>query len=195
MERVASISRSTRETEIKLRFGLDGQGQAQVHTGIGFLDHMLTLLAVHGFFDLEVQAHGDLEVDGHHTAEDVGLVLGDALREALGDRKGLRRFGHAVTPMDDALCGATVDLSNRPFLVFNVPPVTVMPGGFGTELAREFFHAVTHRGGLNLHVNLYYGQNGHHILESVFKAVGRALDEAATRDDRIEGVRSSKGLL
>jgi imidazoleglycerol-phosphate dehydratase len=195
MERIAAVARSTGETEIALRLDLDGHGQARVETGIGFFDHMLTLMAVHGFFDLEVQARGDLHVDAHHTVEDVGLVLGDALRQALGDRRGLRRFGHAVTPMDEALCTATVDLSNRPFLVFQVPPVVSAPGGFGSELAREFFQAFTHRGGFNLHVTLNYGQNGHHILEAVFKAVGRSLDQAATRDARIAGVLSSKGLL
>jgi imidazoleglycerol-phosphate dehydratase len=156
---------------------------------------MLILLAVHGFFDLNVKAKGDLEVDFHHTVEDVGLVLGDAFDQTLGNRKGIKRFGHAVTPMDDALTAVTVDLSKRPFLAFHAPDLTTSATGFNISLAKEFFRAFVNRGGLNLHVNVSYGDNEHHIIESMFKALGRALDQATARDERIKGVRSSKGSL
>jgi imidazoleglycerol-phosphate dehydratase len=156
---------------------------------------MLTLFALHGFFDLNVRAEGDLEVDFHHTVEDVGIVLGDAVQKALGERQGIRRYGHAVTPMDDALAQVTVDLSNRPFLVYNVPPIAGMPGGFDPALAKEFFRSFAFRGGMNLHINLAYGDNDHHIVEAVFKAAGRALGEAAAIDDRVSGIRSTKGVL
>lgn len=195
MQRVGNVERSTGETEIRLRLNLDGCGQAQISSGIGFLDHMLTLLAVHGLFDLEVDARGDLQVDYHHTVEDVGIVLGEALRQALGERKGIRRFGHAVVPMDEALCAATVDLSNRPFLVFNVPEAAAPPSGFNTELAEEFWRAFAVHGGLNLHINVSYGRNGHHILEAAFKAVAQALEQAVQHDVRIKALRTSKGVL
>jgi imidazoleglycerol-phosphate dehydratase len=156
---------------------------------------MLTLCAVHGFFDLGIKAKGDLEVDYHHTVEDVGLVLGDAFDQALGNRKGIKRFGHAVTPMDDALTAVTVDLSKRPFLVYRVPSFTAAGMGFSVALAKEFFRAFVSRGGLNLHINVSYGENEHHIIESMFKALGRALDQASSIDERIKNVRSSKGTL
>ena len=195
MEKTAEIERKTKETAIRVSLKLNGSGQAEISTGIPFFDHMLTLLAVHGFFDLGVKAKGDLEVDFHHTVEDVGLVLGDALDQALGDRKGIKRFGHAVTPMDDALTAVTVDLSKRPFLAYHVPVIKTPTTGFNLSLAKEFFRAFVNRGGLNLHINVSYGDNEHHIIESMFKALGRAIDQAASRDERIKGVRSSKGTL
>jgi imidazoleglycerol-phosphate dehydratase len=195
MEKTAEVERKTKETAIRVSFKLHGSGQAEISTGIPFFDHMLILLAVHGFFDLGVKAKGDLEVDFHHTVEDVGLVLGDAFDQALGDRKGIKRFGHAVTPMDDALAAVTVDLSKRPFLAYHVPVIKTPATGFNVSLAKEFFKAFVNRGGLNLHINVSYGENEHHIIESMFKALGRALDQAAGTDERIKGVRSSKGKL
>jgi imidazoleglycerol-phosphate dehydratase len=179
MEKTAEVERKTKETAIRVSLKLNGSGQAEIATGIPFFDHMLILLAVHGFFDLGVKAKGDLEVDFHHTVEDVGLVLGDALDQALGDRKGIKRFGHAVTPMDDALAAVTVDLSKRPFLAYHVPLIKTPATGFNVSLAKEFFRAFVNRGGLNLHINVSYGDNEHHIIESMFKALGRALDQAA----------------
>ena len=195
MEKTAEVERKTKETAIRVSLKLNGSGQAEISTGIPFFDHMLILLAVHGFFDLGVKAKGDLEVDFHHTVEDVGLVLGDAFDKSLGDRKGIKRFGHAVTPMDDALTAVTVDLSKRPFLAYHVPVIKTPATGFNLSLAKEFFRAFVNRGGLNLHINVSYGENEHHIIESMFKALGRALDQAVDRDERIQGVRSSKGKL
>ena len=195
MEKAAEVERKTKETAIRVSLKLNGSGQAEISTGIPFFDHMLVLLAVHGFFDLGVKAKGDLEVDFHHTVEDVGLVLGDAFDKALGDRKGIKRFGHAVTPMDDSLTAVTVDLSKRPFLAYHTPVIKTPATGFNVSLAKEFFRAFVNRGGLNLHINVSYGDNEHHIIESMFKALGRALDQAADMDERIKGVRSSKGKL
>lgn len=195
MNRCASIERKTNETEISLRLNIDGRGEHQISTGIPFFDHMLTLFAVHGLFDLSLSAHGDIEVDFHHTAEDVGLVLGDAFDKALGDRQGIRRYGHAVTPMDETLTAVTVDLSKRPFLVYNVPRPADTGGNFNVYLAKEFFRAFAVRGGITLHINVFYGENEHHIIESVFKALGRALETATGKDERIIGVRSTKGVL
>jgi imidazoleglycerol-phosphate dehydratase len=195
MNRTADIERETKETHIRVSLKLDGQGQAEISSGIPFFDHMLTLFTVHGFFDLCLHAKGDLDVDFHHTVEDVGLVIGQAVSEALGDRKGIRRYGHAVTPMDDALAAVTVDLSNRPFLVYNAPQAVVSETGLSPSLAKEFFRALVNRAGMNLHINVPYGENEHHVIESIFKAFGRALDEASTFDVRIAGVRSSKGVL
>ena len=195
MNRTADIERETKETHIRVSLKLDGQGQAKISSGIPFFDHMLTLFTVHGFFDLFLQAKGDLDVDFHHTVEDVGLVLGQAVTEALGDRKGIRRYGHAVTPMDDALAAVTVDLSNRPFLVYNTPEPAVSEIGLSPSLAKEFFRALVNRAGMNLHINVPYGENEHHAIESIFKAFGRALDQASAFDERIVGVRSSKGVL
>ena len=195
MNRTADIERETKETHIRVSLKLDGQGQAEISSGIPFFDHMLTLFTVHGFFDLFLQAKGDLDVDFHHTVEDVGLVLGQAVAEALGERKGIRRYGHAVTPMDDALAAVTVDLSNRPFLIYNAPQAVVSETGLSPSLAKEFFRALVNRAGMNLHINVPYGENEHHVIESIFKAFGRALDEASTFDERIAGVRSSKGVL
>lgn len=195
MPRSAEVERITAETQIRLRLDLDGSGKANVHTGIAFFDHMLTLMAHHGFMDLEIDAKGDLDVDAHHTVEDVGLVLGDALDQALGERKGIRRYGHAVTPMDDALATVVVDLSKRPFLVCHVPDPYGSPAHFPVALAREYFRAFATRGGMNLHINLAYGDDRHHVLEAVFKSLGRALDEATAIDERVRGVRSTKGRI
>jgi len=196
MTRSAAVDRKTGETDISVDLLLDGSGKHDIATGIGFFDHMLALLAVHGFFDLALRAKGDLEVDNHHTVEDVGLALGDAFDGALGDRKGIRRYGHAVLPMDETLTAATIDLSRRPFLVYNTPDPRDAGGRpFDVHLAREFFRALAARGGMTLHINTFYGENEHHMIESVFKAVARALDDAVALDDRIRGVRSSKGVL
>ena len=195
MNRTAEVERITKETNIRITFKLDGSGQADVHSGIPFFDHMLTLLAVHGFFDFSVRAKGDLDVDFHHTVEDVGLVLGQAVDEALGERKGIQRFGHAVTPMDDALAAVTIDLSNRPFLIYNVAESEASGIALNPSLSKEFFRAIANRAGMNLHINVAYGENDHHVIEAVFKAFGRALDQAASLDGRIAGVRSSKGSL
>ena len=195
MKRKAEIERKTKETDIKISLVIDGQGHTNTASGIAFFDHMLTLLAVHGFFDLSVKAAGDLDVDCHHTVEDVGLVLGDTIREALGHRQGIKRYGHAVTPMDDALAAVTIDLSNRPYLVYNVPDYAVSGIALNPSLTREFFRALVNRAGMNLHINVTYGENDHHVVESIFKAFGRALDQATSIDERITGVRSSKGSL
>ncbi len=195
MERIAERERNTQETRITARLKIDGRGTTEIQTGIGFFDHMLTLLGAHGFLDLSLTAQGDIDVDYHHTVEDVGLVLGELLDSALGTRAGIRRFGHAVTPMDDALAAVTVDLSKRPYLVFNLPPSVGPAGHFDPQLAKEFCRALATRGGLNLHVNVSYGEDPHHVLEAVFKALGRALAQAVTLDERIEGVRSTKGTI
>lgn len=195
MTRMAERSRKTSETEIQVKMNLDGKGRHDIDTGIPFFDHMLTLFTVHGFFDLTVKARGDLDVDYHHTVEDTGLVLGDALRDALGDRKGIARYGHAVTPMDETLTEVTVDLSNRPYLVYNAIQAVDAGFSFNSSLVKEFFRAFSVRGGLNLHINCRYGQNEHHIVESIFKATGRAIDQATFLDNRISHVRSTKGEL
>jgi imidazoleglycerol-phosphate dehydratase len=195
MQRSASAHHKTRETDVDVEFVLDGGGQTDIATGIGFFDHMLTLFAVHGRFDLRVQARGDIDVDFHHTVEDVGLLLGDVLNEALGSREGIRRFGHSVTPMDEALAAVTVDLSKRPYLVYHLPIPLGSGARFDGSLAREFFRAFATRGAMNLHINVSYGENEHHVIEAVFKSAGRSLARAASPDNRFAGVRSSKGTL
>jgi imidazoleglycerol-phosphate dehydratase len=195
MARISRIERNTSETRIKIELKLDGAGSAGIDTGIPFFDHMLTLFCVHGRFDLDLQAKGDLAVDFHHTVEDVALVLGEAVSTALDNRIGIRRYGFAVTPMDDALAEVAVDLSNRPFLVYHLPSSLESGGRFDRGLAKEFFRAFAVKGGMNLHINVKYGQNEHHVLEAVFKSVGRALNQAVfVEADRV-GVRSSKGVL
>jgi imidazoleglycerol-phosphate dehydratase len=194
-DRTASVERKTGETSVRVDLNLDGQGRVEVETGVGFFDHMLTLFAVHGFFDLTVAAVGDLDVDWHHTVEDVGLTLGEAISRALGERRGLRRYGSAVTPMDEALAEVAIDLSNRPFLVWRLPSDLTYNSPFDGLLAKEFFRALSQRGGMNIHVTVAYGENAHHVIEAVFKALGRALDEAVGFDPRITSVRSSKGSL
>ncbi len=195
MNRTAETERRTEETEISARLSLDREDRPEVATGIAFFDHMLTLLAAHGHFGLSLRARGDLEVDFHHTVEDVGLVLGDALHRALGERKGIRRYGHAVVPMDEALAAVTIDLSNRPFLVYRVPDPLDGPGPFNVHLGKEFFRAFAVRAGMTLHIHLQYGENEHHMLEAIFKAAGRALDAATAVDPRVAGVQSTKGVL
>ena len=195
MSRTSRIERKTTETQIAVEIDLDGDGKADVHTGIAFFDHMLTLFCVHGRFDLNVTASGDLDVDFHHTVEDVGLVLGEAVSAALDNRAGIERYGFAVTPMDEALARVTIDLSNRPYLVYRLPSTLDCVGTFDAGLAKEFFRAFAVKGGMNLHVNVPYGQNEHHVLESVFKSVGRALKQAVRIDTSRSGVLSSKGVL
>jgi imidazoleglycerol-phosphate dehydratase len=195
MERTAEADRKTKETSIRIVLKLEGTGSNKISTGIPFFDHMMTLFSVHGFFDLSIDAKGDIDVDYHHTIEDVGLVLGDVFDRALGDRKGIKRFGHAVTPMDDALASVTVDLSKRPFLVYNIPVKANSEGLSFLPLTKEFLRAFSNRCGMNLHVNVFYGDNEHHINESIFKALGRALYQAVSLDDRVKNIRSSKGVL
>jgi imidazoleglycerol-phosphate dehydratase len=191
--RTATKSRKTKETDIKVTLNLDGTGQCQVTTGIPFFDHMLDQIARHGHFDLEVSAKGDLQIDGHHTVEDVGLVLGEALREALGDRRGISRFGHAYVPLDEALTRVVIDLSGRPYLVYKVEFKSARVGDLQTELVEEFLKAFVQEGRFNLHVENMYGRNQHHIAETVFKATARAL-HLATRVEHAE-IPSTKGVL
>ncbi|MEA1967749.1 MAG: imidazoleglycerol-phosphate dehydratase HisB [Thermodesulfobacteriota bacterium] len=195
MKRKSNISRVTKETDIKIEINLDGSGETDIATGIPFFDHMLSLFAVHGFFDLAIKAAGDLNVDFHHTVEDIGIVLGQSFSKALGDRRGICRYGHGAVPMDEAFSRVNVDLSNRPYLVYNLPETIRSSGPFDAYLAREFFRAFSVQAGMNLHINAEYGENEHHILESVFKAMGRALNRACSMDSRISGVLSSKGSL
>ncbi len=195
MAKIAEINRETRETGIRLFIDMEGSGKRNIKTGIPFFDHMLDLFAAHGFFDLDLEAAGDIDIDFHHTVEDVGIVLGDAVNFALGDRKGIKRYGHAVTPMDETLTSVSVDISNRPYLVYNVPEKIYVKGPFDVYLAKEFFRAFAIRAGITLHINVHYGENEHHIIESVFKAFGRALSEASTPDGRVSGVRSTKGII
>jgi imidazoleglycerol-phosphate dehydratase len=195
MDRKASVSRITKETQINICFDLDGSGKVDISTGIPFFDHMLTAFSVHGFFDLEITAKGDLDVDYHHTVEDIGLVLGQALSKALENKKSIVRFGDSCVPMDEALSRVVIDLSNRPYLVYNVPPDLRVKSKFDAYLAKEFFQAFSVQGALNFHINSYYGVNEHHVLESVFKAFGRSLHMATRMDETILGVLSSKGSL
>lgn len=195
MARQAEMERSTRETRIGLSLVLEGTGQADVQTGIGFLDHMLTLMTVHGRMDLKVSCAGDLEVDSHHTAEDVGIVLGQAVSAALGDRAGISRYGTSHVPMDETLVRVCLDLSNRPNLAFNIPFTADRLGALDTEMVEEFFRAVSQHGGITLHIDCLHGRNNHHLAEAAFKAFGRAFREAATIDPAIKGVLSSKGAL
>jgi imidazoleglycerol-phosphate dehydratase len=194
-ERSAEVTRKTKETDITLELTIDGKGEARVSTGVPFLDHMLSLMAAHGLFDLALQAVGDIEIDGHHTVEDIGMVLGEAFNKALGDRRGIRRYGRALVPMDEALASVVIDFSNRPFLAFHVDFKRHSTGHFDVELVKEFFKAFADKGGATVHINLMYGQNTHHIIEAIYKAFGQALDEATLLDERISGVRSTKGVL
>lgn len=195
MSRKADVSRKTKETQIEILLELDGSGKADISTGIPFFDHMLTAFTVHGFFDLRIRATGDLEVDLHHTIEDTGLVLGQVLYESLGGKEKIIRFGNSSVPMDEALSCVTIDLSNRPYLVYNFPDNLKSSNPFDAYLAKEFFQAFCVKGGFNLHINAYYGVNEHHVLESVFKAMGRSLHMATRIDDRISGSLSTKGRL
>lgn len=195
MDRRVELHRETLETNIRLSLALDGQGQHDINSGIAFFDHMLTLFCVHGHFDVSLFAQGDLEVDYHHTVEDVGLVLGQAIDQALGERRGIQRYGLAVTPMDEAISNVAIDLSRRPFLVYRTPSLSHYAAGFNLGLAREFFRALAVKAAMNLHIDVPYGDDEHHILESIFKGLGRSLRQAVTYDERRQGVLSSKGLL
>ncbi len=195
MARNAAVKRKTKETDIILSLSLDGVGKSEVQTGIGFFDHMLEGFAKHGFFDLTLVVNGDLDVDAHHTVEDTGIVLGQAIREALGDKTGIRRFGSFLLPMDDALCLCAVDLGGRPYLGFSCDFKTQQAGALDTELIREFFYAVSYSAGMNIHIKMLSGENTHHMIEAMFKAFGKALDEAVGKDDRIADVLSTKGSL
>jgi imidazoleglycerol-phosphate dehydratase len=194
--RSAAVERKTRETDVKVALSLDGGGRGAVATGVPFLDHMLESFARHGFFDLEIQASGDLHIDEHHTVEDVGIVLGRAFRQALGDRAGIRRFGEAMVPLDEALCSAVVDISGRSYLAYNVPIAQERVGTFQTELVHDFMKAFSDEVGMNLHLNLIGGRNPHHVIEAVFKALARAMDQATAREPRSGGgALSTKGTL
>lgn len=195
MMRQAVKERKTLETAVSVSIGLDGSGKADIATGVGFFDHMLTLLAKHGFLDLQVKAQGDLQVDCHHTVEDCGIVLGEALKAAVGDKSGIHRYGSCFIPMDEALAQVVLDFSGRPYLVFEaeIPKITL--GNYDTEITEEFFRAVAVASGMTLHIRVLYGKNVHHIIEAVFKAFARALAEAVAADPRVQGVMSSKGAL
>ncbi len=195
MVRSTTVSRKTKETDIRMILNLDGTGQADIHTGIGFLDHMLEGFCKHGFFDLKCRVDGDLQVDGHHTAEDAGIVLGQAIRDALGDKKGIRRYGFFLLPMDESLALCAVDLCGRPYLVFDCQFPAQKVGDLDTELVREFFYALSYSAGMNLHIRMLSGGNTHHMIEAVFKAFAKALDQACSFDERVNGVLSTKGIL
>lgn len=195
MSRTAKIKRKTAETDIQLTLDIDGAGKSSVATGIGFLDHMLTLLAKHAAFDLEIQAVGDLHVDRHHTVEDVGICLGTALRDALGDKAGICRYGHFTLPMDESLVTAAVDLGGRPYFVFKVDFLTEKIGEFESELVEDFWQAFATNAAANVHIMSHYGRNSHHLAEGVFKCMAKSLRMAVRCDDRISGVPSTKGVL
>lgn len=193
--RIAQLNRKTKETDISVTLNLDGTGSSEIATGIGFFDHMLEGFAKHGFFDLKCSVKGDLQVDGHHTVEDVGIVLGQAIAKAVGDKKGIRRYGYFILPMDDALALCAVDLCGRPYLNFDCTFSTERVGELDTELVREFFYAVSYSAGMNLHIKLLDGINSHHMIEAMFKAFAKALDQAVGYDPRVEDVLSTKGAL
>ncbi|HEY9574524.1 MAG TPA: imidazoleglycerol-phosphate dehydratase HisB [Lachnospiraceae bacterium] len=193
--REVTIQRDTKETKIRLSLNLDGKGIGNCDTKIGFFDHMLEGFARHGLFDLTVKVEGDLEVDSHHTIEDTGIVLGEAIKKAVGDKSGIVRYGHAILPMDEALLMCAIDLSGRPYLVHEVNYSVERLGSFDTEMAREFFYAVSYSGAMNLHLRQFSGSNNHHIMEASFKAFAKALSMAVRKDERIEGILSTKGSL
>lgn len=195
MERIAKINRTTKETDISIELNLDGSGTASIQTGIGFFDHMLEGFARHGFFDLTCTVKGDLHVDGHHTVEDAGIVLGQAIKDAIGDKKGICRYGSFILPMDDALALCAVDLCGRPYFVFDCEFPSEKVGELDTELVREFFYAVSYSAGMNLHIRMLSGHNSHHMIEAMFKAFAKALDQATGMDPRVSGVLSTKGTL
>lgn len=195
MPRTASVKRQTKETDISIELNLDGSGEHQIKSPVPFFNHMLSAVARHGFFNLKIEATGDIDIDAHHTVEDLGIVLGEAFKKALGDKAGIRRFGRATMPMHEALASVIIDFSGRPFLVFNAEIPKTKVGEFDTELVEEFFVAFCNHAGTNIHVNLAYGENLHHMIEGIFKAFGRALDEATAIDPRIHGVLSTKGAL
>lgn len=193
--RTANIQRKTGETDISIELDLDGEGKYEIDTGIGFFDHMLSLMAKHGLLNLKVKAKGDTYVDSHHTVEDVGIVIGECIKKALLDKASINRYGTAFVPMDEALAQVSMDISGRPFLVFDAEFTTDKLGTFDTEMVEEFFRAVAFNSGITLHVRVLYGKNNHHMIEGMFKAFGRALCEAVSKNERIKGVMSTKGML
>ena len=195
MSRTANITRTTKETDINMMLERDGEGVSHIDTGIGFFTHMLEGFSKHGFFNLDVSIKGDLEVDGHHTVEDAGIVLGTAIKEAVGDNKGIKRYGYFILPMDDALALCAVDLCGRPYLQFDCSFPNDMVGGLDTSLVREFFYAVSYSAGMNIHIKMLSGDNSHHMIEAIFKAFAKALDDAVSYDPRIKDVLSTKGAL
>ncbi|TRZ36989.1 imidazoleglycerol-phosphate dehydratase HisB [Niallia circulans] len=195
MGRTAAISRKTGETNIQLSYNIDGEGISEIDSGVPFMNHMLDLFTKHGQFNLTVQANGDIEVDDHHTTEDIGICLGLALKEALGDKMGIKRYGNSFVPMDETLAQVVVDLSNRPHLEFRAEFPSSKVGTFDTELVHEFLWKFALEARINLHVILHYGHNTHHMIEAIFKALARALDEATTIDPRVKGIPSTKGML
>ncbi len=195
MARTADYVRKTKETDISLHLNLDGTGSSSIHTGIGFFDHMLDGFARHGLFDLKVNVAGDLAVDCHHTIEDTGIVLGNAIKEAVGDKKGIRRYGSCILPMDETLVLCAVDLSRRPYLVFDGEFTTDRVGYMDTEMVKEFFYAISYTAGMNLHIRVLSGGNNHHMIEAMFKAFAKALDQATIIDPRITDILSTKGSL
>ncbi len=194
-KREVEVARKTKETDIVVKINLDGNGKASVSTGIPFINHMLELFARHGFFDLDVKAVGDIEIDYHHTMEDLGLVLGEAIAKALGDKAGIRRYGHCILPMDESLALVALDLSGRPYLVYDLIPPATLVKDIDTALFREFFQALCVKSGMNLHIQLMKGEEVHHVFEAVFKSFAKALDQAVSFDARIDGVLSTKGSL
>ena len=195
MNRVAAVNRETAETKIALQLNLDGTGKSAIDSGIGFFDHMLNLMTVHGQLDLDLRCDGDLEVDGHHSVEDIGIALGDAFKEAISDKKGICRYGTFYLPMDESLAFVTLDISGRPFLVYDGGEMSPMVGGFDTELTEEFLRAFAMHAGITLHVKVLYGTNTHHKIEAIFKALGHALRIAVSQDPKVKGVPSTKGML
>ena len=194
-ERSAQIQRKTKETDIQVKLNLDGSGNSVINTGIGFFNHMLEGFSKHGFFDLNLNCEGDLAVDCHHTIEDCGIVLGNAIREALGDKSGIKRFGSCILPMDESLVLCAIDLSGRPYLVFDGEFTTEKIGYMDTEMVKEFFYAISYSAGMNLHIKVLTPGNNHHMAEAMFKAFARALDEAVSHDPRVQGILSTKGSL
>ena len=194
-ERIANIQRKTKETDISARLNIDGTGLSTINTGIGFFNHMLEGFAKHGFFDLTLNCEGDLAVDCHHTIEDCGIVLGNAVKEAIGDKKGIKRFGSCILPMDETLVLCAIDLSGRPYLVFDGEFTTDRVGYMDTEMVKEFFYAISYSAEMNLHIKVLNSGNNHHMIEAMFKSFARALDEATTLDPRITDVMSTKGSL
>lgn len=195
MERKVTVNRKTKETDISVTLNLDGTGKSDIYTGIGFFDHMLEGFSKHGFFDLDCKINGDLNVDGHHTVEDAGIVLGEAIKQAIGDKKGMTRYGYFILPMDDALALCAIDLCGRPYLNFECDFTVERVGELDTELIREFFYAVSYSAGMNLHIKMLSGSNNHHMIEAMFKAFAKALDQATGMDARISDVLSTKGSL
>ena len=193
--RIATIKRVTKETDIELTLNLDGSGKTRIDTGIGFFDHMINGFARHGLFDIELKCKGDLEIDSHHTVEDCGIVLGEAIKKATGEKKAIKRYGSAILPMDEALILCAIDLSGRPYLGYEASISSERVGGFDTEMAKEFFYAISYSASMNLHIRQLAGENSHHIIEGMFKAFAKALDKATIADPRITDVLSTKGSL